>query len=205
MITGYVRHFYNRLDKNNNTDIFWYLWSGKNSPLFGKTQMKTFERYFIEDKKTHKEEINPYYEFWMNEEIINQILDDFNINTEFSHIINGHMPVRAKDGENPIKANGKLIVIDGGLNPIYNPVTGTAGYTLIFNSYGLTLAAHEKFESKEKIIQTCKDIMSYYAEFDTKNERIRVKDTDVGKRLMQEILALEELCRLYALAKIKEY
>lgn len=196
--------FYNRLKSDCNTDVFWYLWSGKNSPLFGKTQMRTFERYFIEDRETHIENNNPYYTYWMDDEVIDAILDDFDINTDFAHIINGHMPVRAKDGENPIKAKGKLIVIDGGLNPIYNPITGTAGYTLVSDSYGLALAAHEKFESKKKIVESGVDIMSYYASFDTKRERIRVADTDVGARIQKEILALEELCRLYALGKIKE-
>lgn len=196
--------FYNRMKPNCYKDIFWYLWSGKNSPLFGKTEMRTFERYFIKEEETHKEMNNPYYTYWMDEEVIDAILDDFDINTDFAHIINGHMPVRAKDGENPIKAKGKLIVIDGGLNPIYNPITGTAGYTLVSDSYGLALAAHEKFESKDKIVHSGVDIMSYYASFDTKRERIRVKHTDVGARIQKEILALEELCRLYAIGKIKE-
>jgi len=196
--------FSGRFAENNDTDVFWYLWSGKNSPLFGKIEMKTFERYFIADKAAHSEKINPYYRHWMDEKTINKILDDFQINTEFSHIINGHMPVRAKDGESPIKAKGRLIVIDGGLNPIYNPITGTAGYTLIFNSYGLTLAAHEKFESREKIIESGVDIMSYYADFDTKRERLRVGDTDIGERINIEIRALEELCRLYAVGRLKE-
>ena len=196
--------FYNRFEPGKGTDMFWYLWCGKNSPLFGKTEMKTFERYFIAEKETHKEDINPYYKYWMDEKVTDSILEDFEINTDFAHIINGHMPVRAKDGETPIKVQGKLIVIDGGLNPIYNPITGTAGYTLIFNSYGLTLAAHQKFESKEKIVESGVDIMSYTAGFDTRRRRMRVKDTDIGKRIEKEIEALEELCRLYALGKIKE-
>ena len=199
------RAFYGRMNKGNNTDLFWYLWCGKKSPLFGKTEMKTFERYFIAEKETHKENVNPYYIYWKDEKVINRILEEFGINTEFAHIINGHMPVRAIDGENPIKAKGKLIVIDGGLNPIYNPITGTAGYTLIFNSYGLTLAAHEKFESKEKIVEDGIDILSYYANFDAKRERITVENTDVGKRIKQEIFALEELCKLYSEGTIKEY
>ena len=196
--------FYNRLAPGNNADVFWYLWSGKNSPLFGKTEMKTFERYFIKEKEVHKEDVNSYYRYWMDENVINDILKDFELDTDFAHIVNGHMPVRAKDGENPVKAQGKLIVIDGGLNPIYNPITGTAGYTLIFNSFGLSLAAHERFESKEKIVESGVDIMSYNVGFDTRPKRIRVQDTDVGRRINKEIVALEELCRLYALGKIKE-
>lgn len=196
--------YYNRLLKGNNTDLFWYLWSGKDSPLFGKTQMKTFERYFIKDKETHIEDINPYYRYWQDNTVIDRILEEFEINTDFSHIINGHVPVRALDGENPIKAKGKLIVIDGGLNPVYNPITGTAGYTLIFDSYGLTLAAHEKFESKEIIVEEGKDIMTYYASFDNKKSRIRVDDTGVGEIIKMEITALQELCKLYAMGKIKE-
>ncbi len=140
----------------------------------------------------------------MDENAIRDVLKEFGLNGDFSHIINGHMPIRAKDGENPIKANGKLIVIDGGLNPIYNPVTGTAGYTLIFNSYGLILAAHEKFISKDNIIDRGKDIMSYYSECDMQGERLNVKDTEEGKKLLYEIDALEELCNLYRIGEARE-
>ncbi|MCK5128780.1 MAG: fructose-1,6-bisphosphatase [Clostridiales bacterium] len=193
-----------REEKDNNTDMFWYLWLGDKSPLFGKDEMKTFERYFIDDIKTHKEDLNPYYDYWEKEKTCMEILNDFNLTDDFSHIINGHVPVRANKGENPIKANGMLIVIDGGLNPIYNPVTGTAGYTLIYDSFGLVLAAHERFVSKCKIVDSEHDIVSYYSQCDRHNERIMVKDTDIGKRIAIEIRSLEKMLDAYKHGTIKE-
>ena len=115
LMTAHCDIYINRFKKNNNTDLFWYLWANKNSPLFGKSEMKTFERYFINDKETHIEEINPYYHYWNDENKCKQLLKNFGLNNEFSHIINGHVPVRAKEGESPLKASGRLIVIDGGL------------------------------------------------------------------------------------------
>jgi fructose-1,6-bisphosphatase-3 len=126
------------------------------------------------------------------------------VESDFAHIINGHIPVRAKSGENPLKAGGRLVVIDGGLNPVYNPVTGTAGYTLIYDSYGLVLAAHEKFISKEKIIEDEKDIVTYFSQCDRVNERIRVKDTDTGRKIIKEIQALESLLEEYNQGNVKE-
>ena len=192
----------NRQDAD--TDIFWYLWCGANSPLFGKKEMKTFERYFLDEPELQEEEPNSYYLFWEDAEKCDEILKEFGISDNFGHIINGHIPVRANNGEKPLKAGGKLIVIDGGLNPIYNPVTGTAGYTLIFDSYGLVLAAHEKFVSKEKIIEEEKDIVSYFSPCDRINSRIRVGDTDIGKRIIMEIKSLETILEAYKQGRIKE-
>lgn len=198
------RSHHHKINPDNNTDVFWYLWCGAESPLFGKQEMKTFERYFIADKVTHKEALNPYYQYWEDPEKCEQILYDFNLKSDFSHIINGHIPVRAIDGERPIKADGKLLVIDGGLNPIYNPVTGTAGYTLLFDSYGLVLAAHESFVSKDQIIQQGKDIVTYFSPCDQLEERIRVRDTDIGYRIQLEIDSLQRLLDAYQQGIIKE-
>ena len=200
-----MRQIVKKRDKSDShTDVFWYLWSGEHSPLFGKKEMKTFERYFIDDKSTHKEELNPYYSYWDDEWRCFELIKEFGVHDEFAHIINGHVPVRAKSGENPLKAGGKLIVIDGGLNPVYNPITGTAGYTLIYDSYGLLLAAHEKFVSKENIIEKEKDIVTYFSQCDRVNERKRVRDTDIGKKIAQEIGELEQLLEAYKQGKIKE-
>ena len=200
-----IRQIVKKRDKSDShTDVFWYLWSGEHSPLFGKKEMKTFERYFLNDKSTHKEELNPYYSYWDDEWRCFELIKEFGVDDEFAHIINGHVPVRAKSGENPLKAGGKLIVIDGGLNPVYNPITGTAGYTLIYDSYGLLLAAHEKFVSKENIIDKEKDIVTYFSQCDRVNERKRVKDTDIGKKIAREISELEQLLEAYKQGKIKE-
>ncbi|NPA35903.1 MAG: fructose-1,6-bisphosphatase, partial [Chlorobi bacterium] len=182
----------------------YYLWTGPASPLFGKTKMTTFERYFIEDKSTHTEEKNPYFLMRDKEELSNKILKEFGLDSENSHIINGHVPVKFKKGENPVKGNGKMIVIDGGLSKAYQPVTGIAGYTLIYNSYGLILAAHEPFESKQKAIEKEVDIITSLKTLETTGVRKRVKDTDIGKVLQEEIADLENLLAAYRSGIIKE-
>jgi len=166
--------------------------------------MTTFERYFIEDKSTHTEEKNPYFLMRDKEELSNKILKEFGLDSENSHIINGHVPVKFKKGENPVKGNGKMIVIDGGLSKAYQPVTGIAGYTLIYNSYGLILAAHEPFESKQKAIEKEVDIITSLKTLETTGVRKRVKDTDIGKVLQEEIADLENLLAAYRSGIIKE-
>lgn len=175
------------------TDIVWYLWCGANSSLFGKEVMTTFERYFIEDKETHIEIKNPYYRLRDNYEVCCQILEEFNLSAEEGHIINGHTPVKAKDGENPIKGNGKLIVIDGGFSRPYQKITGIGGYTLLFNSYGLQLVAHQPFLSIEDAIINNKDIVSSKRVVNRTTSRIRVKDTDNGKVLIAQSNRLSRL------------
>jgi fructose-1,6-bisphosphatase-3 len=185
-------------------DYLYYLWPGPDSPLFGKSQMTTFERYFIDDKESHNEERNPYFTSRDHEELSIKILKEFGLNPETSHIINGHVPVKMKKGENPVKGNGKMIVIDGGLAKAYQPVTGIAGYTLIHNSYGLMLAAHEPFESKKKAIEEERDIVSDLRILETSSQRILVGDTDIGIHLRKEIKDLEELLYAYRKGYIKE-
>ena len=138
--------------------MMWYIWLNENSPLFGKDKMATFERYFLAEKETHKEVKNPYYDMLENEEVLDRILREFGLEPEGAHIINGHVPVKSKDGESPLKCGGKLLVIDGGFSRAYQKETGIAGYTLIYNSYGLILAAHDPFESTEAAIEKESDI-----------------------------------------------
>lgn len=180
------------------TDYLWYLWCGKYSPLFGKEEMKTFERYFIDDKEIHKEKKNPYYRYCNEEKICKMILTEFGLNPNISHIINGHVPVKTLDGEKPVRANGRLLMIDGGFSKAYQKETGIAGYTLISNSYGLKIVAHEAFESVEKAVKEGKDIVSSTRIVeDNSTNRIRVKDTDIGKELQSQINDLKKLLNAY--------
>ncbi|AIY05378.1 fructose-1,6-bisphosphatase [Planococcus sp. PAMC 21323] len=175
------------------TDMVWYLWTGEYSSLFGKREMTTFERYFINDKETHKERKNPYYYLREDEEICRKILTEFDMNPDHGRIINGHTPVKERDGENPIKANGKMLVIDGGFSKAYQSTTGIAGYTLLYNSYGMQLVAHQLFNSKEEVLQNGTDVLSVKRLVDEEVERKKVKETNIGESLLQEIYNLNSL------------
>ena len=190
--------------KRSGLDIMWYLWTGAQSPLFGKDKMATFERYFIADPATHKEKKNPYYDFRDMESTACRILEEFGLDPNTAHIINGHVPVKVKKGESPVKAGGKLLVIDGGFAKAYQAQTGIAGYTLIYNSYGLLLASHEPFESTQKAIDEEQDILFENVILETNYKRIRVQDTDHGKRLQQRIDELKALLEAYRSGLIKE-
>lgn len=190
-------------DKSAN-DLMWYLWCGPKSPLFGKEKAATFERYFLEDKEVKKERKNPYYTLIENEEVCDKILKEFGIEEKNSHIINGHIPVKEKDGESPIKANGKLLVIDGGFAKSYRGETGRAGYTLTYNSYGLILAANEPFDSKSDAIREEIDIKYDIMVNKKEIERKSVADTDIGKELQDEINDLKLLLEAYREGKIKQ-
>jgi len=191
-------------EKRIGLDYMWYLWCGDNSPLYGKEKMTTFERYFISDKSTHKEEKNPYYQLRNKEEICIRIFEEFNLNPETSHIINGHVPVKVVKGESPVKANGKLLVIDGGFAKAYQSVTGIAGYTLIYNSRGLVLASHEPFSSIQEAVEEERDIISSTTFLGQNSMRKMVSSTDVGKELETRIKDLEELVKAYNNGTIKE-
>lgn len=191
-------------EKEEALDLMWYFWCGPKSPLFGKTKAATFERYFIEDKKLHKEEKNAYYKYIYDEDVCIKILENFGVNIEEGHIINGHVPVKAKDGESPIRAGGKLIIIDGGFAKSYQSTTGMAGYTLTYNSNGLVLAANEPFESKCKAINEGLDIKSQTILKENVEQRKRVADTDIGKKLQDEISDLKELLLNYREGILKE-
>lgn len=175
------------------TDMVWYLWTGEYSSLFGKREMTTFERYFIKDKATHKERKNPYYYLRENEEICRKILTEFDLNPDNGHIINGHTPVKEIEGENPIKANGKMIVIDGGFSKAYQSTTGIAGYTLLYNSFGMQLVAHKHFNSKEDVLLKGTDVLSIKRVVDEELKRKKVRETNVGEKLLQEISILNSL------------
>lgn len=187
----------NPSEKLKGQDILWYLWAGQHSPVFGKDKMATFERYFIKDKSTHVETKNSYYSLLDNEETINKILVEFGLDTKHSHIINGHVPVELKRGDSPIKCGGKLLIIDGGFSKAYQGKTGIAGYTLVYNSHGMSLVAHEPFESTESAIKNESDIFSEHVPVETTSRRLLVADTDIGKELKISIENLEELLKAY--------
>ncbi len=183
-------------ERVRGADLMWYLWNGPTSPLFGRDKMTTFERYFIEDKETHKEHKNAYYTLINNVETADKILEEFGLD-ETGHIINGHVPVHQGEGENPLKCGGKVIMIDGGFSKAYQTVTGIAGYTLTYNSYGLTLTAHEPFSGAEDVIYNNRDIVSNQVAVRHSANRILVGDTDNGKRLKERIDDLKELIKAY--------
>ena len=184
-------------EKAKCRDFIWYLWCGAKSPVFGKDRMTTFEHYFLEDKATHRENMNPYYRLSQEEEYCDKILKEFGLPTKGSHIINGHVPVKIKDGETPVKAGGKLYVIDGGLSKAYQSKTGIAGYTLIYNSHHLALAEHKSFDPtkentpKVSIVEKMK-------------RRVMVADTDMGVILAAQIEDLKELVHAYREGILKE-
>ena len=188
---AYANHLAGNKD-NAPLDFLWYLWCGKLSPLFGREKIATFERVYL-PKEYGIEKKNAYYKYVLKKEVCEKILADFGLVGEQTHIINGHVPVKTKDGETPIKADGKLLVIDGGFCRAYQPTTGIAGYTLIFNSYGLRLSAHEPFGTKEEAIENYKDIHSNVRIFESAKRRLTVADTDKGIELINKINDLKEL------------
>ena len=186
-----------RQERRKGRDIIWYIWAGSNSPVFGKDKMATFERYFVEEKETHKEVKNAYYSLLDDETTINKIMREFGLDESHSHIVNGHVPVELKKGETPIKCGGKLLIIDGGFSKAYQSKTGIAGYTLVANSHGLNLVAHKPFESAEAAIREETDIVSDTIIVETAAHRLMVSDTDVGAELKESIADLEKLQEAY--------
>ncbi len=178
-------------------DYFLYLWCGKNSPLFDKSKMATFERYFLTDTETYKEEKGYYFLLRDSEEVCDRILDAFGVKGKNRHIINGHVPVHASKGENPIKANGKLMVIDGGFSEAYHSTTGIAGYTLVYHSRGFELVQHEPFLNAEDAILRGTDIKSTTQLVEMTSHRMRVSDTDKGEELRMQINDLRQLLYCY--------
>ncbi|WP_290773854.1 fructose-1,6-bisphosphatase [Anaerofustis sp.] len=186
-----------------DTSYFWYLWCAPNSPLFGKNKMATFERYFIDDKTTHKEKYLAYFTESSKRETAEEILNEFGLNDKNSKIINGHVPIKLKDGQSPIKAEGKLLLIDGGYAKAYRSVTGIAGFTLTYNSYGMNLITHHPFNNVEYAIENEIDIRSEYRFLYDNDKRILVKDTDKAKEINKEIYYLEMLLATYQKGIIK--
>lgn len=175
------------------TDLVWYLWTGKYSSLFGKRAMTTFERYFISDKSAHKETKNPYYHLREDVDMCKKMLKNFGLDPEQGHIINGHTPVKEIDGENPIKADGKMIVIDGGFSKAYQSTTGIAGYTLLYNSFGMQLVAHQHFNSKKHVLLNGADELSIRRVVDKELQRKKIRDTNTGEEIQEKIHILKEL------------
>lgn len=199
--------YLNREGKKHNVrilDLIWYLWEGKASSLFGKDKMTTFERLYVAEKETHIEKKNLYYEQRDNVELSHKILKEFGLDPNKGHIINGHTPVKEKIGENPLKADGKLIVIDGGFSKAYQNTTGLAGYTLLYNSFGMQLVSHQPFTSRQDAIENEKDIVSTRRIVDKELERKTVRQTDVGKKLTQQVIDLQQLLRAYKSGEIVE-
>lgn len=186
-------------------DYYWYLWCGPDSPLFDKAAMTTFERYFINDKETHHEQKGHYYELRDREDVCDRILDEFGVTGEHRHIINGHVPVKVGKGEKPVRANGKLMVIDGGFAKSYHRTTGIAGFTLVFHSRGFVLVQHEPFSSTEEAIRKGTDIVSTNVLIELSQNRMRVRDTDKGAELQAQIDELDELLYAYRHGFIKPH
>lgn len=191
-------------EKRQACDFFWYLWCGPDSPLFDKSKMATFERYFIAEKETHSEEKGWYYKLRNSAEVCDRIMDEFGVTGKHRHIINGHVPVRVGNGENPIKADGRLMVIDGGFAKAYHDTTGIAGYTLVYHSRGFQLVQHAPFTSTEEAILNGTDIRSTTQIVEMMGHRAMVSDTDIGRELREQIADLEKLLYAYRRGLIKE-
>ena len=195
---------YGESAKSTARDFFWYLWCGPDSPLFDKSRMTTFERYFLADSVTHHEEKGAYYQLRENPQVCADLLDHFGVEGETRHIINGHVPVHAGQGENPVKADGMLMVIDGGFAKAYHHTTGIAGYTLVYHSRGFELIQHEPFNSTQEAVAKGTDIKSSKQIVEMMGRRIRVRDTDKGMHLQQHIGDLHQLLHAYRHGLIKE-
>lgn len=191
-----ARRAWSKDARQKDRDFMWYLWCGRKSPLSGRN-IKTFERTYVLDENTWVEQSNPYYKFYHEEKVCNMILHEFGLYSESSHIINGHTPVRTSKGEHPVRANGKLLVIDGGFCKSYHKTTGIAGYTLIFNSHGIRIKSHQPFQSVYAALTENKDIESKSELVETESERLMVRNTDNGKKIKEDIEGLKMLLRAY--------
>jgi fructose-1,6-bisphosphatase-3 len=190
--------------KEDALDYMLYLWEGEFSPLYNKDRMTTFERYFIADKATHEEQKGAYFTLADDEKICKQILREFGLDPQTGRIVNGHVPVRTIKGETPMRANGQRFVIDGGFSKPYQEKTGIAGYTLIYNSHGIQLVEHDSFESREQAVRSGNDIHNRMLLQDFSGKRIRIKDTDKGKELLEQINSLEQLLQAYRSGSLRE-
>jgi fructose-1,6-bisphosphatase-3 len=186
-------------------DYMLYLWCGPKSPLFNKDKMTTFERYFINDKELYKEKKGAFFELANTKEVCQTILREFGLDNNSAHIINGHVPVRTNKGESPIRAEGIRLVIDGGFSKPYHATTGISGYTLIYNSHGIQLVEHDAFESREQAILSGSDIHNRTLLQDFSGQRMRIRDTDKGKELLDQIASLEQLLHAYRDGTMREH
>lgn len=200
-----ARHSKSKKEREYGKDVLYYMWSCPSSPLFGKEKMATFERYFLSEEDVKKENKNSYYNFYNDKAKVKTIFNEFGLDFTTGHIINGHVPVKVRQGQHPVHCNGKVIIIDGGFSKVYRDVTGIAGYTLISNSHGLKLVAHEPFVSiKEAVVTEC-DIHSVTEVVDTSLNRLRISDTDKGKEMQEKISDLKELILCYKHGNLKEH
>ena len=190
--------------RKRGRDLLWYMWLGEGSPLFAKSKMATFELYLIAEKEARKEVKNPFYTYLNDEQVMAGIFEDFGLDPETSRIVCGHVPVKVKDGEDPVKCGGRVLTIDGGFSKAYQPTTGIAGYTLISNSYGFVLAAHEPLESAQAAVERELDIHSSRSVVEQPDKRTLVADTDTGAELKRQIAELERLLRAYRTGEIAE-
>lgn len=200
VLEHYARKGYfskNPENKQRGMDILYYIWANANSPVFGKNKMATFENYFVDDKEIAKEKKNKYYELLDDEKTVDSIMREFSLDPRYSHIINGHVPVEQKNGENPVKCGGKLMIIDGGFSKAYQGKTGIAGYTLVYSSHGMRIAAHTPFKSREEAIRDETDVYSDNILVESANFRLRVADTDTGSAIRESIAELEDLLQAY--------
>ena len=207
VLESYVRKAFFEKDKavkEKGRDLMWFLWTGPNSPIYGRHKMATFERYFVNDEDLKEENNNAYYGLIDKPEISKKILAEFGLSGKHVHIVNGHVPVRAKEGEKPVKSRGKVIVIDGGFSKTYHRKTGIAGYTLTYNSHGLTLSAHEPFVSADEAVQKELDMVSKFRVIEYADGRVTVGDTDYGKKMERRIKELKELIQLYQSGEMAE-
>ena len=190
--------------KQRGSDFMWYLWCGSKSPLFGKDKMATFERYFVGDKTTHTENSDPYFRLVCTNDLVDMILREFGIADADAVIVNGHIPVKIKKGENPVKVPERLVLIDGGMSKAYQSVTGIAGYTLVYNSHQMYLSEHEPFNSAENTVRTNSDMESRVIPFKIFRERIKIADTDDGREIALRIADLELLLEAYTDGTLKQ-
>ena len=207
ILDAYVRKAFfsgDEAEREKGRDIMWYIWTAPYSPLYGRRKMATFERYFLEEEELKTEKKNYYYDYINKPETADMILREFGLHDNINHIINGHVPVHRLRGESPVKSNGKVIVIDGGFSKAYRRRTGIAGYTLIYNSYGLTLTAHEPFESPETAVRDERDIVSKREAVEMLDKRILVGDTDIGFKMKEKIADLKLLIAAYRSGEIAE-
>ena len=185
-------------------DFLWWLWAGRNSPIFGRDRMTTLERRFIADESTWTEPKNPYYTYYQDPEVCDMLLKEFGLEGPHCHIINGHVPVKVKKGESPVKGGGKLLVIDGGFSKAYQPTSGIAGYTLIYNSRHYRMVSHQPFAGKRKALENNDDIVNDSVVFEKMESRMKVADTDEGRELQQRVDDLLDLLAAYRSGAVRE-